>query len=89
MWKTIVFMKRILILLVGLLSAVYLFNPGAGIFELIPDNIPGIGNVDEGLAAYVLFSVVSYLLGKNVGMFGAKLSEEKGGATKIEGKGSK
>jgi hypothetical protein len=64
-------MKRILILLAGLLSAIYLFNPGAGIFELIPDNIPGIGNVDEGLAAYVLFSVVTYLLGKNVGMFGA------------------
>lgn len=72
MWKTKLFMKRILILLAGLLSAVYLFNPGAGIFELIPDNIPGIGNVDEGLAAYVLFSVVTYLLGKNVGMFGAK-----------------
>jgi hypothetical protein len=82
-------MKRILIVLAGLLSAVYLFNPGAGIFELIPDNIPGIGNVDEGLAAYVLFSVVSYLLGKNVGMFGAKSSEEKGGAKKIEGEGSK
>jgi hypothetical protein len=89
LWKTIVYMKRILILLAGLLSAIYLFNPGAGIFELIPDNIPGLGNVDEGLAAYVLFSVVSYLLGKNVGMFGAKPSEEKGGAAKIEGNGSK
>ena len=41
--------------MVGLLiSALYLLNPTAGVFELIPDNIPLIGNLDE-VAAVGLF----------------------------------
>lgn len=35
-------------------SALYLANPGFGIVELIPDNIPVIGNLDEALAAWAL-----------------------------------
>lgn len=37
-----------------MLSLVYLINPGAGVFELLPDNIPGIGNLDEATAVAVL-----------------------------------
>ena len=33
--------------IVGLISLIYLLNPTAGIVELIPDNLPLIGNIDE------------------------------------------
>jgi hypothetical protein len=42
-------------LLMGAISGVYLFNPGAGILELIPDNLPVAGNLDEAGAAFLLF----------------------------------
>ncbi len=44
--------------LLGLFSLVYLFNPGAGIFELLPDNLPLIGNLDEALATALLIAVL-------------------------------
>lgn len=28
----------------------YLLNPGWGVFEMIPDNLPLLGNLDEGAA---------------------------------------
>jgi hypothetical protein len=62
-------MKNMLVSLLAVLSAIYLINPTAGIFELLPDNIPFIGNVDEGLAAFVLYSCVEYWKGKPIGMF--------------------
>jgi uncharacterized membrane protein YkvA (DUF1232 family) len=35
----------------GLVLAVaYLLNPTAGLFELLPDVLPGIGNLDEAAA---------------------------------------
>jgi len=70
-------MKRILTGLLGLLSLIYLVNPGFGVFELLPDAIPGIGNVDEGLAAYVLFSVITYFLGKDIGLFTSMKEQEE------------
>lgn len=70
-------MKRILIILSGLLALVYILNPTAGFFEFIPDNIPGVGNLDEGMAAYIIISVISYLTGKDFGLFGAKKKEEE------------
>lgn len=42
------------VILMSLVGAVYLLNPGAGIFELLPDNLPIIGNLDEG-AAFMAF----------------------------------
>jgi hypothetical protein len=43
------------------ICTLYLFNPGAGVFELLPDNIPFLGNVDETLAAFLIFSSIQYL----------------------------
>jgi uncharacterized membrane protein YkvA (DUF1232 family) len=40
---------------------VYVLNPGAGVFELLPDNIPFLGNVDEALATYLIISCLTYL----------------------------
>lgn len=66
-------MKKLLAVFLAIISAIYLINPGAGIFELLPDTIPFIGNVDEGLAAYVLYSCVEYLRGRPIGLFRNKM----------------
>jgi uncharacterized membrane protein YkvA (DUF1232 family) len=62
-------MKKLTAIALALLSVAYLVNPTAGVFELLPDNIPFVGNVDETLAAYVLYSCIEYLRGKPIGMF--------------------
>ncbi len=49
-------MRKTLISLGGLLGLVYLLNPGAGIFEIIPDALPFVGNVDEALAATLVLA---------------------------------
>lgn len=53
-------MKKIWIAVIGILSALYLLNPGFGIFELIPDAVPFVGNLDEGTAAFLLLSSLAY-----------------------------
>ncbi|WP_321366543.1 DUF1232 domain-containing protein [uncultured Desulfuromusa sp.] len=53
-------MKKIGTFLLGLLSFIYLLNPTAGFFELIPDNIPLIGNLDEAAAATLLMMCLRY-----------------------------
>ena len=44
----------------GAISAVFLLNPGAGLFFEIPDNFPIIGNLDEAAAAALLISCLAY-----------------------------
>ena len=34
-------------IVIGLICVAYLFNPTAGVLELLPDNLPIIGNLDE------------------------------------------
>lgn len=53
-------MKKTGIFLLGILSFIYLLNPTAGIFELIPDNIPIIGNLDEAAAMTLLLMALRY-----------------------------
>jgi len=52
--------KNVLVALAGLLSLVYLLNPGAGVFELIPDNFPIIGNLDEAAAVAIILAAFRY-----------------------------
>lgn len=52
--------KDILVIIVMVISIIYLINPGAGIIELIPDVVPMIGNLDEGVATTLLLSCLSY-----------------------------
>ena len=52
--------KDFLVLLVIIICSLYLINPTMGLFELIPDNIPVIGNLDEGVATTLLLSGLSY-----------------------------
>ncbi len=53
-------MKKFSVALAGLLAFLYLLNPTAGVFELIPDNIPLIGNLDEATATMVLLAALRY-----------------------------
>lgn len=66
--------KNILVAGAGLLSLVYLINPGAGVFELIPDNLPIVGNLDEAAACAIILAAFRYygvdltaFLGRGVG----------------------
>lgn len=65
-------MKTIFVIISALASIIYLLNPTAGIFEIIPDNIPFIGNIDEGLASFILISAFEYFRGKQIGFFGKR-----------------
>lgn len=47
-------MKKLGICLLGLFCLIYLLNPTAGLFELIPDTLPLIGNLDEAAAMTIL-----------------------------------
>ena len=46
---------RWVVYLLSLFGFVYLLNPSLGLFELLPDNLPLIGNIDEGAAALALW----------------------------------
>ncbi|HEY67869.1 MAG TPA: DUF1232 domain-containing protein [Thermoflexia bacterium] len=52
---------RILAGLVLVLSLIYIGNPTGGVMELLLDNVPGIGNLDEGVAAYLALMALRYL----------------------------
>ena len=54
-------LKNILVALAGLISLIYLINPTAGILELIPDNLPIIGNLDEAAATAGLLMALTNL----------------------------
>ncbi len=55
-----------LVYLGATLGLVYILNPSFGLIELIPDNFPLIGNLDEGVAFLLMwFGVIEYLMGKS------------------------
>lgn len=60
--------KNILVFLTGLLALVYLANPSAGLFELLPDNLPIIGNLDEAAATLLLLNCLAYFGGRIPGL---------------------
>ncbi len=66
----------VLVGLFGVIGAVYLLNPGWGVIELIPDNIPVIGNLDEAAATMLLISALAYF-GIDIGsLFGRKRKQD-------------
>ena len=44
----------------ALFAVFYILNPTAGFIELIPDNIPIIGNLDEAGAVLIIISAIKY-----------------------------
>ena len=52
--------------LMALIGIIYILNPSAGLLEFIPDNIPFVGKLDEGAAAFMIWlGLVELLEGKN------------------------
>ena len=71
------FIKGSIVLLLGVLSAAYLANIGAGVVELVPDNIPLLGNIDEAGATILLLNCLAYF-GINLGRRPAAPRNEDG-----------
>lgn len=57
------FGEKLFIAICGCVALIYLLNPTAGIIELIPDNVPLIGNLDEFSASLVLLHAIRHLFG--------------------------
>lgn len=56
-----------LIYLAALLGLVYILNPTAGVIEILPDNLPLVGNLDEGVAfALLWYGLVELFEGRNL-----------------------
>ena len=53
-------LKNVVVGGLGLLAAIYLVNPTAGVLELIPDNLPVIGNLDEATATTLLLATLAH-----------------------------
>jgi hypothetical protein len=52
------FARRALPWLGALASVAYILNPTWGVFEMLPDNLPGLGNLDEAAATALLIACV-------------------------------
>lgn len=52
--------KNIIVACLGIISLLYLLNISLGILEFIPDNIPFVGNLDEGGAAALFLMCLRY-----------------------------
>lgn len=46
----------------SIIGVIYLLNPTAGVIELIPDNLPLVGNLDEAAAALLVWQGISQIL---------------------------
>lgn len=53
-------LKEVVIIVVAIIATIYLINPTFGYIELIPDNFPIIGNLDEAGAVTILISTLGY-----------------------------
>ena len=54
-----------LVYLMAIVGFIYLLNPTAGILELIPDNLPIVGNLDESASVFlILAGIVEILEGR-------------------------
>lgn len=53
-------MKGLLVFFLGIIAIMYLLNIGIGFIELIPDNIPFVGNLDEAGAVTLLLMCLRY-----------------------------
>ena len=69
-------LKSFFVLLLGVLSALYLLNVGAGFIEFIPDNLPFVGNIDEATATFLLLNCLAYF-GVNIGPLRKLLPKDK------------
>ena len=69
-------MKGLLVIFLGIIALMYLLNIGMGFIELIPDNIPFVGNLDEAGAVVLLLICLRYF-GIDVTKFFKKERDKK------------
>jgi len=51
--------------LFAVIGVIYILNPGSGVIELLPDNLPVIGNLDEGGAFIaVWYGLIEFFEGR-------------------------
>ncbi len=56
-----------LVYTLAVVGIIYILNPTSGFIEVIPDNIPLIGNMDEGVAVMlILAGIVEALEGRKI-----------------------
>ncbi|TDJ48983.1 MAG: DUF1232 domain-containing protein [Nitrospina sp.] len=77
--------KNILVALAGLIGLVYILNPTAGIIELIPDNIPIVGNLDEAAAAALVLAALRYYGVDLTGFLRRKFKDDPDGKKNQDG----
>jgi len=53
-------LKEMFILGLTALAGLYLINPTAGVFELLPDVLPIVGNLDEATASLIILATLRY-----------------------------
>ncbi len=51
-----------LVYVLGAVGLIYLLNPTLGLLELIPDVLPFVGNLDEGMAVMLLLAGIVEVL---------------------------
>ncbi|MEH0860363.1 DUF1232 domain-containing protein [Halobacteriovorax sp. DPLXC-1] len=56
--------KKILPLIGIVIGVIYILNPTAGVIEIIPDNLPYIGNLDEAGAVLLIISCLKQIRSK-------------------------
>lgn len=69
--------RSVLVFGVGLFSLLYLTNPSMGVIELIPDNFPIIGNIDEAAATTLLVAALAYFGFDVSKLFGSRKEAEQ------------
>ena len=52
--------KDIFVAGLGILGVMYLLNLSFGVLEILPDNLPIIGNMDEAAALFLVYSAMEY-----------------------------
>lgn len=52
--------KDVMMTIIGGVAGLYLLNPSFGVFEILSDNLPLVGNIDEAMATTVLVGVLGY-----------------------------
>lgn len=54
-----------LVYVASLVGMIYILNPTWGVIEAIPDNLPIIGNLDESVAAFLIwYGLVEFFEGR-------------------------
>lgn len=77
-------MKKLFAIIGAVLSVFYIINPTAGVFELIPDNLPVVGNLDEAAATGLLITCLKLLGVDLIGMFTGKRGAKSDEASNVD-----